>query len=188
MCIRDSLGVVWSEDDLRAHHHLWRYIGYLLGIDERLLSESLEVERELWSSLVAHQAFPELGGEDYMNATVSTVAQLIGTRRRGKLFLRNLYFHLSGAEWFGLRPQGQWDLLVPVLRTAGLGVSTAHGYLPGVADWMERYGSSKLATAADMARSHGFGVSLEEDERAAQTFAFFSAGVRARFEGVAAGA
>jgi len=178
------LGVVWSDDDLRAHHHLWRYIGHLLGIDDRLLTESLEAERELWSSLVVHQAFPELGGDEYMDATVGTVARLIGTRRRGELFLRNLYFHLSGAEWFGLSPRGQWDLLVPVLRTAGLGVSTAHGYLPGVADWMERYGAAKLSNAADMARSHGFGVSVEEDERAAQTFAFFAAGVRARFAGV----
>jgi len=30
------LGVPLSDDDLRAHHHLWRYIGSLLGIDERL--------------------------------------------------------------------------------------------------------------------------------------------------------
>jgi len=182
------MGVSWSDDDLRAHHHLWRYIGHLLGIDGRLLTASLDEERELWSSLVAHQAFPELGGEDYLKTTVATVARLMGTRGRGKLFLRNLYLYLSGSGWFGVESQPRWDPLVPLVRGAGFSVSTAHSHLPGVADWMERWGASKLANASEMARSHGFGVSVEEDEGAARTFEVFSAGVRARFVGDLQGA
>lgn len=175
------MGVPLSEDDLRAHHHMWRYVGHLIGIDERMLTTSLEEERDLWGSLVAHQAFPELFGETYMRYMVDTVGRLVGADARRKSFIRNLYVYLSGSTWFGVASDRNLDPLLPLLRGASYGIGSAYQYVPGVADWMARRGAAKLATASEMARSHGFGVSMEEDESAEETFRVLGEGVRQRF-------
>ena len=185
------MGVRLTEDELRGHHHLWRYIGHLLGIDERLLTTDLEGERALWGSLVLHQAFPELCGEAYVRSVVSTVAGMMGLSGRRKAFLRTLNFHLSGAAWFGvdqavaseLRRPVRGDPLLPLLRGAGALAGVAHTVVPGVADWMVARGPGKSA-ASEMARSHGFGVSLEDDEEGALAFDTLAGGVRERFASV----
>ncbi len=185
------LGVRLSEDDLRAHHHMWRYIGYVIGIDERLLTETLEDERALWSSLVAHQAFPELFGDVYLNGMVDTIGGMVGANARRKAFIRNLYLYLSGPDWFGVEVADAREPLLPLLRGASFGIGAAHRYLPGVAGLMERRGAARLQAAADMARSHGFGVKLEvdeDDEAHEASFQFLARGVRKRFDGRIAGA
>lgn len=186
------MGVRLTEDELRGHHHLWRYIGHLLGIDERLLTTDLEGERALWGSLVLHQAFPELCGEAYVRSVVSTVAGMMGLSGRRKAFLRTLYFHLSGAAWFGVEPAEErdprrpvlGDPLLPLLRGAGALAGVAHTVVPGVADWMVARGARQLSAASEMARSHGFGVSLEDDEEGALAFDTLAEGVRERFASV----
>jgi hypothetical protein len=179
------LGVRLSPDDLRAHHHLWRYVGYLIGIDERLLTASLEEERELWSALVAHQTFPELAGAPTLDRMVDVVAGMLGFGGRRRTFIRNLWLHLSGPEWFGVRDAGTRDPMLQALRAAGVVIGSAHRFVPGVAAGMQRRGSARLRAAEEMARTHGFGVKLEIDEDEAEREAIFEAlcaGVRQRFE------
>lgn len=179
------LGVQLSQDDLRAHHHMWRYIGYLIGIDERVLTASLEEERELWSALVAHQTFPELFGETYLTGMVDTVGELLGAEGRRKAFIRNLYLHLSGAAWFGVAQERAWDPLVGLLRAAGVAVGSTYRFVPGASSVMQRRGAARLRAAERMAQSHGFGIKLELDENEAAreaTFQALAAGVRRRFE------
>lgn len=178
------LGIPLSQDDLRAHHHMWRYTGYLIGIDEQLLTEDLSEERELWSALVAHQTFPELFGDAYLVFMVDTVADLLHVPDRHKDRIKNLYLHLSGPEWFGVTDHDPRDPMMLVLRTIGLAMGTARRFVPGVANAMQRRGTERLRAAAEMADSHGFGVKLElddnEEEREA-SFHALSLGVQARF-------
>jgi hypothetical protein len=179
------MGVRLSQDDLRAHHHIWRYVGYVIGIDERLLTESLEEERELWSALVAHQTFPTLFGETYLRNMVDTIGGLLGARGRRKAFIRNLYLHLSGPEWFGVGDKDARDPFVGLLRAAGFATGSIHRWLPGASGFMERRGIARLSAAEAMARTHGFGVELEldEDEEARErSFQHLSRGVREHFE------
>jgi hypothetical protein len=186
------LGVPLTEDDLRAHHHMWRYTGHLIGIDERLLTQDLTEERELWSALVAHQTFPELFGDSYLTFMVDTVAGLLRVPDRHKRFIKNLYLHLSGPEWFGVGEHDARDPMLGLLRAAGFAIGSARRWIPGASEAMRKSGEARLRAAAEMADSHGFGVTLElEDENEAAREASFRAlsdGVRARFEENTAGA
>jgi hypothetical protein len=178
------LGVPLSKDDLRAHHHMWRYVGYLIGIDDRLLTTSLQEERELWGALVAHQTFPSLFGEVYLQGMVDTVGDLLGAKERRKSFIRNLYLYLSGPDWFGVDCKSERDPMLGLLRVAGLTLGSAQRWLPGASRFMERRGATRLRAAEEMARTHGFGVQLEVDEDDAaheESFQHLASGVRERF-------
>jgi hypothetical protein len=179
------LGVPLSAADVEAHHHMWRYVGYLIGIDERLLTESVEEERELWSALVAHQAFPGLFADDLLADVVGIVGNLLGLGVRRRAFVRALYLHLSGAEWFGLGDERARHPVLPALLAAGRTAGLVRRFVPGAAGLMERRGAGRLANARRMADSHGFGVKLEVDDDAEareRQFSALAAGVRRRFE------
>ena len=177
------LGLPLSDEDLRAHHHMWRYVGYLLGIDEQLLTEDLDQERELWSALVAHQAFPELFGENYLSLAVDTVDKLFGANGWAEGTLRSLFLFLSGAGWFGVAKSRQRDPRIDLLWWLSVGVGTARSWIPGASGLMESEGAARFAEAERVARTHGFGVKVELDDDDEQEVAWqaMAAGVRARF-------
>jgi hypothetical protein len=178
------LGVPLAEEDVRAHHHMWRYIGYLLGIDERLLTDSIDQERELWSALVAHQAFPDLFGENYLETIVRTVGGLTGAGPRHRDFIRTFFVYLSGREWYCLDRKGERDRLLDAFRAATLALGAAHRWFPGVSIVMERHGAANLSQAEKLAHDHRFGVTLEVDEGEEERQAIFealAAGVKQRF-------
>ncbi len=179
------LGLPLSACDVEAHHHLWRYVGYLIGIDEILLTESIEEERELWSALVAHQAFPELFGSSYLDLAVTTVGGFSDAGALHEHFIRNVFVHLSGGEWFGVDEGYLPDPLVTAFRVGSFAVGTARQWVPGVSWALEAYGSNRLNAARELASKHKFGVELELDDEAAAReleVAALVAGVRARFE------
>lgn len=178
------LGLPLSDDDLRAHHHMWRYIGHLLGIDERVLTPNLGQERELWSALVAHQAFPELFGDNFLRQATGMIAGLFGARGWADGAVRSFLMFLSGAEWFGVPKSRQRDPLIDLTWLLSRGIGTAREWIPGVAGLMEQEGMALFAESERMARSHGFGVKVERDEADADhevTWQAMAAGVRARF-------
>lgn len=182
------LGIPLSEDDLVAHHHLWRYVGYLIGIDEELLTESLEQERELWSALVAHQAFPELFGETYLDIAVKTVSRLLNAGSYSENLVRSAFVHLSGGEWFGVKESLLPDPLLAAFRAGTFAVGTARHWLPGVSGMLESHGAESLNKARTLANEHEFGVELELEEDIELREALFqslSAGVRAHFAAAA---
>lgn len=178
------LGLPLSDDDLRAHHHMWRYVGYLLGIDESLLTEDLEQERELWSALVMHQAFPELFGENFLRRAVEMVSGLVGGSGWADPAIRSFFLFLSGATWFGVPKSRQRDPLIDITWWLSRGVGTARTWIPGAASLMEQDGLARFAEAERLARTHGFGVRVERDESNDEeevAWHAMAAGVRARF-------
>lgn len=178
------LGLPLSDDDIRAHHHMWRYIGHLIGIDERLLTENLEQERELWSALVVHQAFPELFGENFLRRATAMISGLVGAPGWADGAVRSFLLFLSGASWFGVSKSRQRDPLIEATWWLSRGVGTARNWIPGVADFLEQEGRSLFAGAEQMARTHGFGVRVERDEEDDEpevAWQAMAAGVRARF-------
>lgn len=178
------LGLPLTDDDLRAHHHMWRYIGHLIGIDERVLTEDLAQERELWSALVAHQAFPELFGENFLRQATGMVAGLFGARGWADGVVRSFFLFLSGADWFGVPKTRQRDPIIDLAWLLGRSVGTARNWIPTVADMLEQEGSALFAESQGMARTHGFGVRVErdqEDDDEEVAWQAMAAGVRARF-------
>lgn len=178
------LGLTLSDDDLRAHHHMWRYIGHLLGIDARVLTEDLGQERELWRALVAHQAFPELFGDNFMREATGMIAGLFGARGWADPAVRSFLVYLSGAEWYGVPKSRLRDPLIDLTWLLGRGIGTAHDWIPGIAELMQQQGLALFAESERMAQTHGFGVKVELDEDDADhevTWQAMAAGVRARF-------
>jgi hypothetical protein len=178
------LGLPLSGTDLAAHHHLWRYVGYLIGIDDVLLTESVEEERELWSALVAHQAFPELFGPNYLDLAVKTVGGLSNAGPTHETFIRNIFLHLSGGAWFGVDEGYLPDPLVSAFRAGSFAVGTARQWLPGVSGLLEAYGTSRLNSARELAAKHRFGVEVEtesDSESREADIRTLTDGVHARF-------
>jgi hypothetical protein len=46
------LGVPLTQQELDSIHHGWRYAGYVMGVDPRLLTASLEEEHALYATLI----------------------------------------------------------------------------------------------------------------------------------------
>ena len=181
------LGVPLSREDIDAHHHLWRYVGYLLGIQEELLTESIEEERDLWSALVAHQAFPDLFGEIYLDIVVGTVAQLMRTGSLPDSVIRSTFLHLSGGEWFDVPDNLLPDPFLGAFRLGSFAVGSARQWIPGVSDVLESHGAHALGKAREMAQEHQFGVTLELEENIEEREALFqslASGIQIHFRDV----
>ncbi|MCV9386521.1 oxygenase MpaB family protein [Reichenbachiella ulvae] len=56
------LNVELSVEEQTAYMHCWKVVGYLMGIDERLLPDSYEQGHELAVKILAHQAAPSEAG------------------------------------------------------------------------------------------------------------------------------
>ena len=182
------LGVVFDDGDLAAHHHLWRYVGHLLGIDARLLTPDIRREKELWSALVAHQAFSNPWGKALLDESARTAARLGGNVRELRPFFRALFLHLSGPGWFGVEETGQFDYRLGALRIANGAMSLRRRFVPGAAETMAARGLESFGRVVDLARVHDYGVKIETPEEHARHEASLAAvamEVRARFEGVA---
>lgn len=178
------LGLPLSDDDIRGHHHMWKYVGYLLGIDERLLTDNVDQERELWSALVAHQTFPELFGENYLHRAIAMVDQLLMADGWAEGTLRSLFLYLSGHAWFGVPKSNVRDPRVDALWWVGRSLGSMRSFVPFASGIMESEGAARFAEAERMAHSHGFGVKVEIDESDEEQevgWQAMAAGVRARF-------
>lgn len=181
------LGVPLSREDIDAHHHLWRYVGYLLGIEDVLLTESIEEERDLWSALVAHQAFPDLFGETFLEIVVATVAQLMNVGTFPDSVVRNTFLHLSGGEWFGVSENLLPDPFLGAFRAGSFAVGTARQWIPGVSGVLEAHGASALGKAREMAQEHQFGVKIELEENVEERESLFQSlatGIQIHFKDV----
>ena len=182
------LGVSFADGDLAAHHHLWRYVGHLLGIDPRLLTPSLEREKELWSALVAHQTFPTPFGSGLLEESARTAGRLGGNVRELRPFFRSLFLHLSGPGWFGVNEAPHLDPRLVALRVGNGAMSFGRRWFPGASGRMAERGLDSFQRAVDRARTHDYGVKIETPEEHARNdaaLAAVAAEVRARFAEVA---
>lgn len=178
------LGVRFSEGESEALQHLWRYVGWLLGIEEALLAHSLRQERELWSALVAHQAFDGDWGRQLLDESVRTAASLTQGRGDMRPFFRSLFLHLSGPAWFGAQEEAKPDPRLRALRAANMAQSLRRRWIPGASRRMAAAGLEAFGKSARLARAHSFDVKIEtpdESARAEAALVALGASVRARF-------
>ncbi len=185
------LGVRFSEGESEALQHLWRYVGWLLGIEDALLARSLRQERELWSALVAHQAFADGWGRQLLDESVRTAAALARSRGDMRPFFRSLFLHLSGPAWFGTQEAVRLDPRLQALRAANLAQSLRRRWMPGAARRMAAAGLKAFDRSVKIARTHRFDVKIEtpeENARAEAALAALGAATRRRFAGLHGGA
>lgn len=63
-----KLGIKLTKAEHSAMHYYWRYVGYLLGVDEALLTESPEEQEILGLQVTTHLYRPTEGGEQLVKA------------------------------------------------------------------------------------------------------------------------
>src|SRR5690606_23512288 len=68
------LGLRVSDEEHRAMHYFWRYAGYLLGVDEALLTSTVEEQEVLALQLTAHLYDPTPDSEALAKALLRDMA------------------------------------------------------------------------------------------------------------------
>lgn len=178
------LGARFTDGESEALQHLWRYVGWLLGIEDEMLTRSLRQERELWSALVAHQAFADDWGRQLLDESVRTAASLTRARGDMRAFFRSLFLHLSGPAWFGVQEEATIDPRLRALRAANVAQSLRRRWIPGASGRMAAAGLEAFDKSVKLARAHHFEVKIEtpeENARAAAALTALGAATRTRF-------
>lgn len=165
------LGVPLSGDDIAGHHMLWRYVGYLLGIDESLLTESAAEEAELWSAIVAHQAFPELLGPRAVDRMIEFMTSQMEVPRKQankETLARSVLEHLSGPEILGVESLDGNRIARLAFTSIGFGLGSVYRWVPTMDHRLVQRGLRLSGGSADAGREHDFGVEIDTEESEAE--------------------
>ena len=117
----ERMGCELSDAERQAYYHAWRVVGYVLGVDERLLPETWEEGSRLWKLIQQRQYGTTSEGQ----ALTQSLLKLLEHILPGNLFdgLPAAFMrHLVGGSTANLLavPQGDWTrLLMGPLRVLG---------------------------------------------------------------------
>lgn len=131
----ERLGASLSRNDREALHHFWRYAGWLHGVDEFLLTDSVEEEIDLYERVCAHQYHPTEESRMMARAVLSAVAN------QPPFFLPEGFLHAlariclgqGAADFYGLAEDRRWQPAIRALQAANRAATLAHYRLPGYA-------------------------------------------------------
>jgi len=137
------LGYVMTRRESEALLALWRYSGYLSGVEAPLLCSTVDEAQRLGNLIAAMEGPPDDDARRLMTALLD--ASVPGGTRGGHWTL-SAYYGLTraliGDELAnGLRlPKTAWRVAVPVIRPLLLAYTTVGYRLPGVRAYHERVG------------------------------------------------
>lgn len=131
----DRLGASLSREDREALHHFWRYAGWLHGVDEFFLTDSVEEEIELYERVCAHQYHPTEESRVMARTVLSAVAG------QPPFFLKEGFLHAlarvclgqGAADFYNLPEDRRWQPAILALQSANRAATLAHYRLPGYA-------------------------------------------------------
>lgn len=160
------LGIRLSRDEIDSHHHMWKYAGWLLGIREELLTDSIEQEKTLWDAFVKHAARPELLGPE-VKQVLDAVAEAAPTAPETvRQFLYEMTRYLAGEEYtesFDLPGKPNY-IGIPAAQLAGFGVSTIAHSLPLLPEaWSAFVAKFFLGQMENLDRSRGMDYDVKVD-------------------------
>ncbi len=163
------LGVHLSRDQIDSHHHMWRYVGWLLGIREELLTDSIEQEKILWDAFLKHAARPELIGPQVKDVLDAVAEASPRAPERVKHYLYEMTRYLAGDDYvagFDL-PKRRNYLGIPASRLAGYATSQLFHRIPMLdARWAAFAAQRFIGQMDNLGRSRGmdYDVSVERAE------------------------
>ena len=117
----DRIGIAFSLDEREAFLHLWRYVGWLMGVEEELLATSAQEADDLWTMISRTQAPPDADSKALAKALLeSRPAQDPAAGRRSqrmRSFAYELSRYLVGDEAADLLdyPRSAWVVAPPVV-------------------------------------------------------------------------
>lgn len=131
----ERLGASLSREDREALHHFWRYAGWLHGVDEFFLTDSVEEEIELYERVCAHQYHPTEESRMMARTVLSAVAG------QPPFFLPESFLHAlarvclgqGAADFYDLPQDPRWQPAILALQAANRAATLAHYRLPGFA-------------------------------------------------------
>ena len=72
-------GCTWSQDEKEAFLHLWKTVGYIIGVEERLMTDSWEEAEALFLQLREQQAGPSEDGRWLTDALIHFLQDYLPT-------------------------------------------------------------------------------------------------------------
>ncbi len=73
----EKLNVNLSEEEQSAYMHCWKVVGFLMGIDEKLLPDTYEQGYELATKILQHQAAPSEAGKALTQSCIQFISAII---------------------------------------------------------------------------------------------------------------
>jgi ER-bound oxygenase mpaB/B'/Rubber oxygenase, catalytic domain len=125
------LGYRFTRDEREALVHLWRYAGYLLGIDHELLVADACEGRRLLDMIFAFEPEPDDDSRALVNALMQTSIEYVRSFKAGRRRDVALCYGISRALIGDQRADGLgypstfWTLVVPAIRPAAWLIETA---------------------------------------------------------------
>lgn len=171
------LGVTISDEQIDSLHLLWRWVGHVIGIDERWLCEDIETQREFYKAFLASHARKGEASIAALNLLDGAIAKVPGPLREparrtlhrvtaelgGREYLEGLKLEQSGGGvgWAALR--GVAAVYDAMLRAPG-GEAVLHWW--GVRRIRKQY--SSFGNPAD---EHGYGATFHNRSEIEQAMA-----------------
>ena len=153
-----ALGAPFNDQDAEDLQHLWRYVGYLMGVEEELLATSVYEARALWGMILATQGPPDADSAALAKALIesqSTQALTPQERERARRFTPIAYGlarYLAGDEFAdGLGfPKSMWRFAGPALATLMSRAGRLARKLPGAEQLMVEAGVGYWRRTVDL--------------------------------------
>lgn len=164
------MGVVLSDEEIESHHLLWRYAGFVLGIQDTLLTASFDQEVAQYREMLKHQARPQ-ECPPYGKKILDEVAEKLPIIRgeMGREFLHQTTRYLVGGELVqGLEiPEQQGYAGIPLLFAVGRAYSWVHRRVPGGEALLYASGARQYRLALRrMARARGLSYGVKTHDPA----------------------
>ena len=154
----EFLGMEVSELDREDFMHLWRYVGYLIGVEDHLLPRAHKEAQQQWEMISLTQGPPDEDSRELTLALLEGPERAAQTEREKKLsekhseWAKGISRALLGdelADQLGL-PRNSWIYAAPVIQKAVKALNHARK-APFVDPWLEEKGRNYWAATIAMA-------------------------------------
>lgn len=171
------MSIVLSSWDIKCYVHMWRYAGYVLGIVDDLLPETLEDQEEFMLCSMIHQGVPDEVEAKPVKDFISAFSKAGSKGSRGLLpqsmlqvFLEQMTRHMNGMDYistWGIEDCGERHWAVLLIRSLGWCIGTVLPRLPYMESALARLHAGRLRTKLrrrGTPTGHGAGTGEGVDE------------------------
>lgn len=165
-----QLGVRLSRDQIDSYVLLWRYAGYVLGIDEALLPTSIEHQQAFYLSSCRHQVRPDkVSPESKILLDAIAKGSKIVPYPIARTFLHQITRYLAGDDYIaGMKIEPQEDYWgIRLFRGLGRAASLAHQVPLGERALYEFFSGIYRRQLTRNENRKRYGYRVQTDEKAA---------------------
>lgn len=165
-----QLGVKLRRDQIDSYVLLWRYAGYVLGIDEELLPKSIEDQQAFYLSSCLHQVRPEkVAPESKILLDAVAKGSKVIPYPIARTFLHQVTRYLAGDDYItGMKIEPMDDYWgIRVIRGLGRAASLAHRVPLGERALYDFFAAMYRRQLENNERRKRYGYRVQTDEKAA---------------------